>query len=131
MNNSKRPLAIAVTVLTSSDQRHLDETGVTTQVADQVAKLAKLSFNAGLDGVVASPMEVSVVRRSVDAEGFVTVTPGIRASNATSDDQRRVTTIGEAFAGGSDFVVIGRPILAATDRPAAVETLVEEARQHG
>ncbi len=127
----QRPLIIAVTVLTSSDQVTLNESGISNGVEEQVSQLARLAFEAGLDGVVASPREVPTVRQIVTAPAFITVTPGIRGLNATSDDQRRVTTIGEAFAGGSDFVVIGRPILSAQDRRAAVEALVEEARQYG
>ena len=118
-------------MLTSSDQVTLNESGISNGVEEQVSQLARLAFEAGLDGVVASPREVPTVRQIVTAPAFITVTPGIRGLNATSDDQRRVTTIGEAFAGGSDFVVIGRPILSAQDRRAAVEALVEEARQYG
>jgi len=127
---AKRPLIIGVTVLTSSDDQTLVETGVPATVNDHVSRLASLAFQAGLDGVVASPKEVAVVRRAVSKPRFLTVTPGIRGRDATSDDQRRVTTIGEALAGGSDYVVIGRPILSAPDRRAAVEKLVQEAGQH-
>ncbi|MFL6374683.1 MAG: orotidine-5'-phosphate decarboxylase [Pyrinomonadaceae bacterium] len=126
---AKRPLVIGVTVLTSSNEQTLADTGVAAMMSGQVARLAKLAFDAGLDGVVASPREVSIVRESVDDKAFLTVTPGIRGRDATSDDQRRVSTIGEALAGGSDFVVVGRPILGAKDRLAAVESLVEEAAQ--
>jgi orotidine-5'-phosphate decarboxylase len=128
---TRRPIIIGVTVLTSSDDQTLAETGVEEPVPDQVARLASLASDAGLDGVVASPREVAIVRRAVNDPRFITVTPGIRGVDATSDDQRRVTTIGEALAEGSNYVVIGRPILSATDRRAAAEKLVEEARQHG
>jgi len=124
---SRRPIILGVTVLTSSDEQTLTETGIPTEVNDQVSLLATLAFEASLDGVVASPKEVSVVRQAVTEPAFLTVTPGIRGPNATSDDQRRVTTIGGAFAAGSDFVVIGRPIISAVDRRAAVEQLVQEA----
>ena len=125
---TRKPLMIGVTVLTSSDAGTLAETGVTDGTDEQVSRLARLAFNAGLDGVVSSPREVALIREAVADAGFVTVTPGIRGLDATSDDQRRVTTIGEAFAAGSDFVVIGRPILSASDRRAAVEKLIQEAR---
>jgi orotidine-5'-phosphate decarboxylase len=128
--NTSKPLIIGVTVLTSSDERTLTETGLGDRLDQHVSRLARLAFAAGLDGVVASPREVSVVKDAVSGPKFITVTPGIRALDATSDDQRRVTTIGEAFAGGSDYVVVGRPILAAADRRVALEKLVEEARQH-
>jgi orotidine-5'-phosphate decarboxylase len=130
LTGSRRPVIIGVTVLTSSDEQTLSETGVSASVDEQVPRLASLAFQAGLDGVVASAREVSAVRQAVSDRNFLTVTPGIRGRDATSDDQRRVTTIGEAIAGGSDYVVIGRPILAATDRRAVVEKLVEEAGQH-
>jgi len=130
LTRMRRPIILGVTVLTSSDRQTLDQIGVSAAVDEHVARLAILAFDAGLDGVVSSAQEVSVVRNAVDASRFITVTPGIRGRDATSDDQRRVTTIGDALAGGSDFVVIGRPILAAADRLAAVEKLVEEARQH-
>lgn len=130
VTRTHRPLIIGVTVLTSSDGQTLEETGVSGNLDEQVSRLARLTFEAGLDGVVASPREVSFVRKAVNEPGFLTVTPGIRGRDATSDDQRRVTTIGEALAGGSDFVVIGRPILAAADPLAVVERLVEEAGQH-
>lgn len=127
---TRRPIILGVTVLTSSDDRTLTETGTDTGVREQVVLLSRLAADSGLDGVVASAKEVELIRASVEKPGFLTVTPGIRGRDATSDDQRRVTTIGDALAGGSDFVVVGRPILAATDRMAAVEKLVEEARQH-
>jgi orotidine-5'-phosphate decarboxylase len=129
--SNRKPVILGVTVLTSSKEQTLIQTGVTAAVEDQVSRLARLSFDAGLDGVVASPREVGIVRKAVEDQAFLTVTPGIRNSGATSDDQRRVTTIGEAFAGGSDFVVIGRPIIGAVDRRVALEKLVEEARQQG
>jgi orotidine-5'-phosphate decarboxylase len=130
LTRKRRPIVLGVTVLTSSDRQTLDQIGISAAVDEQVARLARLAFDAGLDGVVSSAQEVSVVRNAGDASRFITVTPGIRGRDATSDDQRRVTTIGDAFAGGSDFIVIGRPILAAADRLEAVEKLVEEARQH-
>ena len=127
---TRKPIILGVTVLTSSDDRTLAETGVDSGVGDHVVRLSRLAADSGLDGVVASAKEVELIREFVERPGFLTVTPGIRSGDATSDDQRRVTTIGDALAGGSDFVVVGRPILAAADRMAAVEKLVEEARQH-
>jgi orotidine-5'-phosphate decarboxylase len=130
LTHTSRPFIIGVTVLTSSDEETLGEGGISASVDAQVGRLARLAFDAGLDGVVSSAQDVLVVRKAVGESTFLTVTPGIRGRDATSDDQRRVTTIGDAFAAGSDFVVVGRPILAAADRRAALENLVEEARQH-
>lgn len=124
-----RPLIIGVTVLTSSDAATMAETGIGGDVEGQVVRLARLAADSGLDGIVASPREVSAVRAAVAKPDFLTVTPGIRAFPATDDDQRRVTTIREALAEGSDYVVIGRPITTAKDRVAAVEKLIGQAEK--
>jgi len=124
--NLKRPLIIGVTVLTSSDRNLLAETGVLSDVESQVVQLARLTSESGLDGVVASPHEVAAVRAAVPNPGFLTVTPGIRPISATQDDQKRVTTVGQALANGSDYIVIGRPIVAAADRRAALERIISE-----
>lgn len=118
------PKIIGVTVLTSSDQATLTETGVTNPVEEQVALLATLTENSGLDGIVASPYETSIVRRSVRSKEFMVVTPGIRPVSATNDDQKRVTTMAAAIAAGSDYVVIGRSVTQASDKKAAVESLI-------
>jgi orotidine-5'-phosphate decarboxylase len=120
-----RPLIIGVTVLTSSTDETLSETGIITPVNERVAQLARLSSDCGLDGVVASAVEVPLVRQAVTDRDLLTITPGIRAKHATADDQRRVTTFREAIANGSDYVVIGRPIIASPDRSAAVQQIVE------
>jgi orotidine-5'-phosphate decarboxylase len=119
-----RPKMIAVTVLTSADQETLRETGVAAGVSSQVAALARLAADAGLDGVVSSPHEVGLIRDSVEKPGFLIVTPGIRANSGTADDQRRVMTFAEAVAAGSDYVVVGRPVTQAADSLAAVERMV-------
>ena len=124
--NLKRPLIIGVTVLTSSTNETLSETGVQGPVNERVAQLARLSSDCGLDGVVASPLEVLDVRQAVPDARFITVTPGIRAKHATGDDQRRVTTCRDAMANGSDYVVIGRPIIEAPDRSLAVQQIVDD-----
>ncbi len=121
-----RPLIIGVTVLTSANNEAMQEIGVTGDVASQVVKLAQLAASCGLDGVVASPREVGAVRNAVPDSGFLIVTPGIRPAFATDDDQKRVTTFGCAIAGGSDYVVIGRPIVQAKDRLAALDQIVAE-----
>lgn len=125
----ERPLMIGVTVLTSSDGDTMNEIGVDSDVESQVIRLAKLAAESGLDGVVASPLEVGAVRNAVSDTKFLTVTPGIRPFSATADDQKRVTTVSRALAGGSDYVVIGRPITQAADRIGAVEAIVAEANE--
>ncbi|MEQ1921255.1 MAG: orotidine-5'-phosphate decarboxylase [Pyrinomonadaceae bacterium] len=122
----ERPLMIAVTVLTSSNAETLSETGFSGEVDEQVVRLARLAESAGIDGVVASPREVTAIKSSVASSNFLTVTPGIRPENATIDDQKRVTTLRQALAGGSDYAVIGRPITQAADRIAVVEQMVSE-----
>lgn len=124
--NITRPLMIAVTVLTSSTQATLEQIGIGGDVKNQVGKLARLAAGCGLDGVVASPQEVQTVRDAVDNRDFLLITPGIRQTLATPDDQRRVTTFGQALANGSDYVVIGRPIVKAQDRIKAVEQIIAE-----
>lgn len=124
--NIIRPLIIGVTVLTSANVYTINEVGVIGDVEAQVVKLARLAADCGLDGVVASPHEVSAVKKAVASTNFVTVTPGIRPIGATTDDQKRVTTFGQAMANGSDYVVIGRPIVQAKDRQAAVEQIVAD-----
>lgn len=124
-----RPMIIGVTVLTSSNAETMNEIGVAKKIEDHVADLAVLAAGSGLDGVVASPLEVSAVRNAVAKPGFLIVTPGIRPLSATADDQKRVTTVGRALADGSDYVVIGRPITMAADRIAAVEAIITEASE--
>ncbi len=122
----KRPLMIGVTVLTSSNAETLAEIGVGGSTESQVVSLSRLAAESGLDGVVASPHEVDAVKNAIGRKDFVIVTPGIRATFATDDDQKRVTTLREACARGSDYAVIGRPITQANDRLGAVERLVGE-----
>lgn len=127
--NIARPLVVGVTVLTSSGTGTLSDVGIGGSLSEAVVRLAKLASSSGLDGVVASPQEVKAVRGAVSEAGFLLVTPGIRPAGATVDDQRRVTTFAQAIGAGSDFVVIGRPVLAAHDRRAALENIVAELDQ--
>ena len=120
----QRPLLLGVTVLTSSDAETLNQTGVADQVDDLVTRLASLSEESGLDGVVASPREAENIRKCVTKPGFLIVTPGIRASLGTMDDQKRVTTLRQAVRSGADYVVIGRPITEAANRLAAVDEII-------
>jgi orotidine-5'-phosphate decarboxylase len=124
---STPPLVIAVTVLTSMDESTLREVGVDQTPLDQVARLARLSQSAGLDGVVASPQEVSAIRQAC-GPSFVVVTPGIRGGTASSgpDDQRRTATPAGAIAAGSSYLVIGRPITGAADPRSAAQRMADE-----
>ena len=117
-----RPLVIAVTVPTSMDRGDLAETGVTVPLPDQVRSLARLSCDCGLDGIVCSATDLGHLRGSLDT-GFLRVTPGIRLGRGT-DDQRRITTPGDAVRAGADYLVIGRPVTRARD-PIAVLDVIE------
>ncbi|SEF52414.1 orotidine-5'-phosphate decarboxylase [Paenibacillus sp. UNC499MF] len=122
---AKRPQVIAVTQLTSTSQAMLnDEIGIAGRVEEAVVRYARLTHQAGLQGVVASPLEVSAVKEACGA-GFITVTPGIRPAGAALGDQTRVMTPAEAFAAGTDYVVIGRPITAAPDPRQALEQILD------
>jgi orotidine-5'-phosphate decarboxylase len=121
-----RPLVLAVTVLTSLDDALLAETGVEGGAAAQVVRLARLARDCGADGVVASPLEIELIRREVAAEDFVVLTPGIRPAGGDRGDQRRVMTPAEAVAAGADYLVVGRPITAAADPRDAASAIVGE-----
>ena len=123
-----RPLVIAVTVLTSMDDRALKEIGVERSMLDQVVHLAKLAKAAGLDGVVASPQEVVAIRAACGSD-FQIVTPGIRpADQQGKDDQARTMTPAEAIAAGATHLVIGRPITGASDPRKAAEAILATLR---
>ena len=121
-----RPLVLAVTVLTSLDDALLAETGVEGGTAAQVVRLARLARECGADGVVASPLEIELIRREVAAENFVVLTPGIRPAGEARGDQRRVMTPGEAVAAGADYLVVGRPITGASDPRDAAAAILRE-----
>jgi orotidine-5'-phosphate decarboxylase len=118
------PLVIAVTVLTSMSQGALAETGVVIELMDQVLRLAELTREAGLDGVVASPRETAAIRRRCGAK-FAIVTPGIRGgtADASKGDQERTMSPAEAIEAGASYLVVGRPIIAAPDPRAAAERI--------
>ena len=125
--NLARPIMIGVTILTSSGETEMSEVGITADLPSEVLRLARLAADSGLDGVVASPQESRSIREAVAKPGFTIVTPGIRPASATNDDQRRVTTFMQAIQNGSDYVVIGRPIIQSADRRDAVRQIVEGA----
>jgi orotidine-5'-phosphate decarboxylase len=120
-----RPLLLGVTVLTSLASEDLREIGIAGRPEDAVARLARLAQSAGLDGVVASPREITAIRRACGPT-FVIVTPGIRPATADVNDQARIATPASAIRAGADFLVVGRPITAAPDPVAAAEAVVAE-----
>lgn len=120
------PSIIAVTQLTSTNQTMLNqEIGIPGNVEDAVIHYAKLAQNAGLNGVVASPLEVQAIKAACSPE-FMTVTPGIRPAGSTAGDQSRILTPGEAIALGTDYIVVGRPITGAPDPREAALQIIEE-----
>ena len=122
---SHHPLLIGVTILTSMDQEALTEIGIQYSVAEQVMRLAQLTSDAGLDGVVCSAHEVKMLRDNLGEE-FKLITPGIRPSGSNNDDQKRVMTPAQAINAGSDYLVIGRPITRAADPGQALNDISEE-----
>ena len=121
-----KPAVIAVTLLTSMDMEGLAQMGLDSTPDLLVSKLAQLAQRCGLDGVVASPREIQVIRRDIPGPGFLVITPGVRPANATPHDQRRVMTPAEAIRAGADYLVVGRPILNATNPADAARKLIEE-----
>ena len=121
-----RPLLIAVTQLTSTDEDSMRRELLIDRPLDQVVmSYAQTAKEAGLDGVVCSPLEAGKVHRAC-GDGFVTVTPGVRFADGDVGDQKRVTTPEKARELGSDYIVVGRPITAAADPVAAYERCVKE-----
>jgi orotidine-5'-phosphate decarboxylase len=131
--STRPPIVVAVTMLTSLTEPMLTELGIGGAMDQQVERLAALAQSAGLDGVVVSPREIRLIRQRCGA-GFTIVTPGIRGGAATlaerddHDDQHRTMTAAEALAAGANYIVIGRPIIAAGDPRAAAERIVTESR---
>ena len=121
----RRPIMLAVTVLTSLNQDDLKRVGVEHQVAAQVVRLALLTREAGMDGVVASSQEVADIRAACGRR-FVIVTPGIRPADSSRNDQQRVMTPSGAVGAGVDYIVVGRPIIEAKDPVAAARAIVED-----
>jgi orotidine-5'-phosphate decarboxylase len=118
-------LLLGVTVLTSMDSAGLKEIGVTAPFADQVARLGKLAADSGLRGLVCSPLEVAMLRSQLSAD-MQLITPGIRPSSESGDDQKRVMTPADAARAGSTYIVVGRPILQAADPALAARAILAE-----
>ena len=120
-----RPLLIAVTILTSLTEKDLEAVGLQGSAEQNVLRLAKLTEKTGLDGIVCSPWEVLTLRNEV-GENFKLVTPGIRPTGSSKDDQARVMTPRSALSAGSDYIVIGRPITQAKNPKAALQSICAE-----
>ncbi len=121
-----RPVVIAVTALTSANAETLQDVGINDMPDELVSRLARLANESGMDGVVASPQEIGIVRGAVRNGRFVVVTPGIRPAGADLLDQKRVTTPREAIAAGADYIVVGRPILNADDPAEAARRILAD-----
>ncbi len=124
-HSTDKPLLIAVTVLTSMNQETLRQVGVEAELATHVLNLAKLTKQAGLDGVVCSAQEAQMLRSNL-GDDFCLVTPGIRPANASKDDQSRIVTPADALRLGSSYLVIGRPITKAANPLTALEAIHQE-----
>ena len=123
-------LLLGVTVLTSSDQETLRETGVEATVADQALRLATLGAESGIGGLIASPHELGVLRERVGADVKI-ATPGVRPTWSSADDQKRFTTPAEALQRGADYLVIGRPVTAHPDPREAARKIIAEIETAG
>ena len=120
------PKVIAVTLLTSLDQASMEQLGINDEPPTVVARLARVAANCRLDGVVASPQEIGIIRETVANRDFLIVTPGIRSNADQTQDQRRTLNAAEAIRAGADYLVVGRPILNAEDPPGAARKIVED-----
>lgn len=120
-----RPILIAVTVLTSFNQNELSTIGVNTPLQDHVKRLAILTQESGLDGVVCSALEVKLIKEACNTQ-FITVTPGIRLTSHSTDDQSRIMTPKRAIEEGSDYLVIGRPITQSINPEEVVTRILTE-----
>lgn len=123
---SEKPIVLAVTVLTSLDERDLKDINISKSPLEQVKTLALLTKQAGLDGVVASPKEITAIREAV-GQDFIIVTPGVRPGWAQAGDQKRIMTPQEALEAGASYIVVGRPVTAAPDPVEALDKLFDGA----
>lgn len=127
------PKVLGVTVLTSSNDETLREVGIETKTSEQVLRLARLASSCGLDGVVASPQEIKMVRNEIENKRFLIVTPGIRSTEKnrvakidTFDDQKRTMSPSDALAAGADYIVVGRPITQSKNMVGAVKEILAD-----
>lgn len=120
---------LAISVLTSIDAAILSQIGVNSSPEESVLRLVHLAESSGVDGVVASPQEISRIRNAVPSPGFLIVTPGIRPATSESEDQKRVATPAAAIAAGASYLVVGRPITGAPDPLAAAHQIIADMEQ--
>jgi orotidine-5'-phosphate decarboxylase len=120
-----KPLVLAVTILTSLDEKAMKEVGISGGSKKAVLKLARLAKTAGLDGVVASPAETKAIREEM-GEGFLIVTPGVRPAWAAANDQKRIATPKRAVKDGADYIVVGRPITESRNPDEAARNILKE-----
>lgn len=123
--SDNRPKLLGVTVLTSMDQSSMGEVGIDKKIEDEVVSLARLGRESGLDGVVASPNEVGLIRKNLGKD-FIIVTPGIRPAGAERGDQKRIMTPAEAIRAGADYIVVGRPVIETKDPLEAARKIIRE-----
>jgi orotidine-5'-phosphate decarboxylase len=124
ITGKEKPLVVGVTMLTSLDQGDMENIGVNDSVANQVKRLADLAQRSGVDGVVCSPQEISLLRAQCGKD-FTLVVPGIRPEGTDKGDQKRVMTPKEALAQGADYLVIGRPITGAENPKTAAQAILQ------
>jgi len=123
-----RPLLWGVTILTSIDSSDMKELGISREIGEEAVALARMAESAGLEGVVASPLEIELIRKATRKD-FTIVTPGIRPllqEKTPADDQKRIMTPGEALRKGADYIVVGRPVINAPDPVRAVKAILQE-----
>ena len=121
-----RPAVLGVTVLTSMDKADLADVGIPSDLSAEVVRLATLAQDSGLDGIVASPHEIRLIRECIKAERFIILTPGIRPAWSSKGDQKRIATPADAIRDGADFLVIGRAITDSDNPRTAAERILEE-----
>jgi orotidine-5'-phosphate decarboxylase len=119
---------LAVTVLTSLSDEDMQEIGISGRVSDQVLRMAALAQSAGCEGIVTSPREALMVRKSL-GESFAIITPGVRPAGAESNDQQRIATPAQAITNGASHIVVGRPITHAPDPAKAATAIIQEMEQ--
>jgi orotidine-5'-phosphate decarboxylase len=121
-----RPAVLGVTVLTSMDKGDLADVGITSDLSAEVVRLAALARDSGLDGIVASPHEIRLIRECITAERFIILTPGIRPEWSAKGDQKRIAAPADAIRDGADFIVVGRAITDSPDPRDSADRILEE-----
>jgi orotidine-5'-phosphate decarboxylase len=122
---AEKPKILGVTILTSMDRKAINEAGIGKSVEEEVISLAAMAKDAGLDGVVASPLETGAIREKIGKD-FIIVAPGVRPEWAAKGDQKRIATPAEAIRFGADYIVVGRPIIESDNPVEAAGKIIEE-----